>query len=194
MTALSILALVITILVAIIVILVINIYSLVTKLKYVAEAEMWHDLAVTDNLTGLYNRNAYNTQFVNLKENANHKRYIMVLLDIDDFKKINDTQGHLAGDQVLQTVSNVLLEIFPKPQYKNFRIGGDEFSIISEGVSENEVIDRLVTFKKTLETVNIYISVGYAIVKDDFNKAFQNADEMLYADKLHKKVGCEQKQ
>lgn len=165
----------------------IKIYSLNRKLKYADEANMWHRLAITDNLTGLNNRNAYNIQLAKIKENTKKNFYILILFDIDNFKNINDKEGHYAGDKALQAFSKVLLEMFSEPEYMVFRIGGDEFSVISENVCEDEIIQKLINFKNELEkNCEIYTSIGYAIIKDNIKQAFKYADEMLYADKLNK--------
>jgi diguanylate cyclase (GGDEF)-like protein len=101
---------------------------------------------------------------------------------------INDTKGHLAGDEVLKKVSKILLEVFSEPEYRVFRIGGDEFSVISDHVFENEIIENLIVLKERLEnSEGIRLSKGYSMVKDNPKKAFKYADEMLYADKLSKK-------
>ena len=101
---------------------------------------------------------------------------------------INDTKGHLAGDEVLKKVAKILLDIFPEPKYRVFRIGGDEFSVLSDNVSENEIINRLLALQKCLAANgNIGLSKGYSIFEDNPDEAFKCADEMLYADKLSKK-------
>ena len=167
--------------------LIIKIHSLNKKLKYVDEANMWHMLAISDDLTGLYNRNAYNMQISELKAKKMEKPCGIILFDIDDFKKINDTKGHPAGDEVLKKVAKILLEVFPKPKFKVFRIGGDEFSVLSEKISEKEIIRYLLVLREKLLCHNIGISSGYSIINGNFNKAIKYADEMLYADKLSKK-------
>ena len=159
------------------------------KIKYVDEANMWHRLAITDSLTELYNRYAFDNQIKKIKEENAHNAYGIILFDVDNFKNINDAEGHFEGDKILQMVSQRLLEFFPKPQYKVFRIGGDEFSVITEGVTEKDIIQRLLMVREKLENSNnIYLSKGYSLVDDDVDQAFKNADEMLYADKLSKKM------
>ena len=165
--------------------LLIKIQKINKKSKYVDEANMWHKLAVTDDLTGVYNRNAYNLHIDNIK---NEEINGIVLFDIDDFKRINDTEGHMAGDIVLKNVAKNLLKVFCEPQYKVFRIGGDEFSVLAKDVSETEIIKRLIQLKKLFETEgNISFSKGYSIIKDNLNESFNYADEMLYADKRSKR-------
>ena len=167
--------------------LLVKIYLLSKKLKYVDEANMWHKLAITDGLTRVYNRHAYNNLLIKMRENIIKKVYGIILFDIDDFKLFNDTKGHLAGDEILKKVAKTLLDMFPEPKYKVFRMGGDEFLVISENVSEREIIKRLLSLREILESdSDIRLSKGYSMVKDNIDEAFEYADEMLYVDKLSK--------
>lgn len=188
MTTLLVLAIIIIILLTLIILkLSFKIRTLSRKIKYVDEANMWHKLAITDDLTGIYNRNAYNLCIDKIKNNKQKKRWI-ILFDIDDFKIINDTKGHLAGDAVLKNVAKELLEVFSNGHYEIFRMGGDEFSVLAEDVSESEIIEHMISLKKRLKKDgNISLSKGYSMIKDNPEKAFMYADEMLYADKLSKK-------
>lgn len=166
-----------------------GIRALNKKIKYVDEANMWYKLAVTDDLTGIYNRNAYNLYIKESKTDANQESRVIILFDIDDFKIINDTKGHLAGDAVLKDVAKLLSEVFSSSQYRVFRIGGDEFLVLAEGVFEYEIIERLIMLKRHLELHgNINLSKGYSLIKNTPEEAFKYADEMLYVDKLSKKL------
>lgn len=188
MTSIIFTAILIVFFTIIIICLLLKIHELNKKNKYVDEANMWHRLAITDSLTGLYNRYAYDNQIKKIREKKLQNPYGILIFDIDDFKKINDTNGHLVGDKVLQIVSENLLKVFSEPGYKVFRIGGDEISVISEGVSEKEIIKKLLILREQVENKhNIYLSKGYSIVCGDIDEAVKNADEMLYADKLNKK-------
>lgn len=170
--------------VVIIIKLIIHIRILNRKIKYVDEADMWHKLAVTDDLTGVYNRNAYNSHI-----SRRGKYSGIILFDVNDFKQINDTLGHLAGDAVLKEIAQTLLQVFPEPQYKVFRIGGDEFSVLSKDISEKDIINNLINLEKCLNiNRNISLSKGYSIIKDNPEEAFKYADEMLYADKMAKRM------
>ena len=167
--------------------LLIKIHDIRKKTKYVEEADMWHKLAVTDDLTGVYNRNAYNMYVERHRKSGKNEIKGIMLFDVDDFKMVNDTHGHTVGDIVLKRVGEALLEVFPKPQCRVFRIGGDEFAVLSEDVTEKEIIRRLMLLRKRLDGKEISLSKGYSIIKDNPEKSFRYADEMLYADKLSKK-------
>lgn len=182
------------ILIFIILKLLVKIRSLTKKMKYVDEANMWHKLAVTDDLTGVYNRNAYNLYIDKNRIGTEKEKGWIILFDVDNFKVINDTKGHLAGDIVLKDVSKILTEVFPAPRYRVFRIGGDEFSVLSKDVSEKKLIERLLELKKRLaENGNIRLSKGYSMIEDNPEEAFMYADEMLYEDKKSKKLSALEK-
>ena len=112
MTTSLVLTTIIIILLIVILMLLTIIYFLNKKNNYVDEANMWHKLAVTDDLTGIYNRNAYNLYVEENKANTKKESRWIILFDVDDFKIINDTKGHLAGDLVLKNVAKLLSEIF----------------------------------------------------------------------------------
>lgn len=190
MRTLLVLTVIVTILLIIIIlILLLKIKTLTKKLKYVDEANMWHELAITDDLTGIYNRNAYNLYIDGNRIDVKQRLRGIILFDVDDFKIINDTQGHLVGDDVLKKVAKILTEVFSAPQYCVFRMGGDEFSVLVEGVSEKGIIERLLALKKRLEEDgDISLSKGYSMIKDNPEEAFKYADEMLYGDKRSKKL------
>ena len=150
-----------------------------------------YDLAFKDDLTDLFNRNAYirdseilvRTQFKNLW---------FSIFDIDDFKSINDTKGHLFGDKILIAAANRLREVFNNKNHTIYRIGGDEFLVISKGISESELINLLIKLSKIeLKNCDFRFSKGYSVVENNgpeaFDTAFGNADEMLYADKNSRK-------
>lgn len=179
---------VIIFLVAIILKLLLKIRILNKENKYADEVNKWYKLAVTDDLTGIYNRNAYNLYINNNGISVKQNSRIVILFDVDDFKIINDTKGHLAGDTVLKNVAKILKEVFSASYYSVFRIGGDEFLVLAEDASESEIIERMLALKNRLDTDgNISLSKGYSIIKDNAEEAFKYADDMLYADKLSKK-------
>lgn len=159
--------------------------------KLLSELEMWHKIAVTDDLTGIYNRAAYSSHIDNLKSkiSANNFSFAIILFDIDNFKAINDTYGHLEGDRVLQLCSKMLCNIFSHPDYIAYRIGGDEFAVILQNITENDLIELLMRVREQEnKDIGFKLSKGYSFWNNncDFSDVFKNADEMLYADKASK--------
>lgn len=157
----------------------------------ISELEKWHQIALTDNLTGILNRAAYSRKIQEIKKTkSSGANLAIILFDIDNFKYINDTEGHLEGDRILKECAKMLQEIFAHPNNYVYRIGGDEFAVICEDIQEDYIIRALLKIKKYEEAHGDFrVSKGYSLAegKKDFNKMFAHADEMLYADKKSKK-------
>lgn len=163
-------------------------HKLAGQIENDAEVKRWHTLAFTDSLTGLYNRAAYSNHILEIDALDATDGFAIMVFDIDDFKRINDTKGHLAGDEALKLVAKVLVQVFSLPRHRVYRIGGDEFAVIAKDTTENEIINSLMTLKTALEKDgDIRLSKGYSIIKKNVKSAFKDADEMLYADKASKK-------
>lgn len=170
--------------------LVLEMFRLKKQKEKNTEAENWHKIAFTDDLTGLSNRMAYSEHIRQIKTNKSSWSNIAVILfDIDNFKQINDTKGHLEGDRILKECAEMLQEIFKYSGSCVYRIGGDEFAVVLENVCEEYIINALLNIKKYEESHQSFrVSKGYSqTVEEDFDKMFEQADEMLYADKNSKK-------
>lgn len=150
-------------------------------------------LAMTDPLTGLGNRNQFNRRFdeaLNLVA-RNKKMLALVFLDLDKFKPVNDTFGHLAGDTLLKSVASILQSNCRETDVVA-RFGGDEFAILlvhPEGIQNIQmVIERIIDkigrpFQRLDENIVIGISAGIAIYPDDAtnkDSLIRMADLALY--------------
>lgn len=152
------------------------------------------DLAEKDSLTGLYNRRYFMEQLERYHGNP-ARQLTIILIDIDGLKLINDTLGHLAGDEIIIAVSRILLDHFGKIGCAA-RIGGDEFGILLSGYPQEEVQEKLDqtmshidAYNETSLTLKISISSGYSIHQEgglDTRQLFQEADHYLYQNKLLK--------
>ena len=152
--------------------------------------------ATHDNLTGVYNRNGYDSilRSVDWNESA------LVLFDLDRFKPINDTYGHKMGDQVLARTAKVIQNEFRAQDYV-CRIGGDEFAIIMVGVDTDsgpmimEKVDRineeLRRPKGEIPGIQVSCGVAYGALIPDFDRLFHEADAALYRIKRKGHGGCE---
>lgn len=149
----------------------------------------WHDMALTDALTQIPNRLAYSNKIKELEGLSQFTESVAIMLfDIDNFKSINDFRGHIEGDKTLRKCANVLSEIFSGKEHDVFRIGGDEFAVISIGLTEQQLVDKLLEIRDKEENdLDFTLSKGYAFItsQKDFQRAFKCADEMLYADKAN---------
>ena len=156
------------------------------------------ELSITDALTGLFNRrhfeNTADREFLRAVRYKNDLTFAVV--DIDFFKSINDTYGHLCGDQILKEVAFLLNDSFRKTDIV-FRYGGEEFVIIlteTNAQGDQIPLERLRekveknNFKFKNQELKVTISVGYAANLDDCEDAtelFAFADEALYYAKEH---------
>lgn len=151
--------------------------------------------AQRDALTGLYNKGAARElierelAFVPMEERA-----ALLILDIDDFKQVNDRYGHLGGDAVLADLAGGLQSLF-RPEDILGRIGGDEFCVFLRGVEDTAELEAragavVELFHSVVQNVpdsGISGSVGIAVAPEDgvdFNTLFQNADVALYHAKV----------
>ncbi len=152
-------------------------------------------LAWTDELTQLYNRRFFSRLFNQLAENCQQTRepLSLILIDVDKFKSINDTYGHLVGDEVLKNVGALLVSVAGEKHYP-VRYAGDEFLILMPKASKEEALRlglELITkargFKfSTKSEVKVTLSAGLASFPADTPAPFdllEKADKALYQSK-----------
>ena len=155
--------------------------------------EKMQKMAITDSLTGIYNRRYFYMILRNEIERA--KRYqsplSLVMMDIDHFKKVNDKFGHLAGDEVLQSVSEITKKLLRQID-KMFRFGGEEFMIILPETNQEgalKVANRIrstiadTTIKTQKGDVRITTSIGVSEYGEEYptkNEFIESADKILY--------------
>jgi len=163
-----------------------------------AAVKSLYQLANYDSLTGLANRAAFSRQLDAWLDSAakEQSRLLLFLIDLDDFKSVNDTLGHGAGDSVLKEVARRLPRAF-SGTYVAARLGGDEFAVISpvSGEAGNDDIETMAEavlaevngpFLIGEHAVNIGISLGIAAYPGDGGTSgdlLANADLALYAAK-----------
>lgn len=108
-----------------------------------------------DALTGLYNRRAFNEKIMQLLDSSNHyqrraKDYsptVFVMLDIDHFKAINDSKGHLFGDEVLLLLAQLMTDSF-RDNDLLFRYGGEEFALVLMDITPEQAQEKLERFRQ----------------------------------------------
>lgn len=154
------------------------------------------NLAYFDPLTGLPNRQLFQKQFDEVigKSSGSDLAAALFLLDLDDFKQINDAFGHTAGDALLVSVAAILKEELTG-NCRIARLGGDEFAIVAENVSsEHEAQSRMAPFIAALyrpiklldHEIYISTSIGVALIPRDGRSAeelMRRADLALYSAK-----------
>lgn len=154
---------------------------------YVFTLEMIYQ---TDELTELVNRRGFENYVSHLQEKC-----ILLFIDVDSFKSINDTYGHAYGDTVLKTVGRTIRKQYAK-YGKCFRYGGDEFCVVITkdlekidqlNSSVNQTLEHLRTEDHRLPT----ISLGYAYYDQNYENVLDSiaeADQMMYLHKREKKI------
>ncbi|WP_183540635.1 sensor domain-containing diguanylate cyclase [Lactovum miscens] len=149
-------------------------------------------LIVTDPLTGVYNRRKLSEYFKKISKYIG-KKYWLILIDIDDFKLVNDTFGHDIGDKLLARLSNLFNEIFPEKAIVT-RLGGDEFCVIFESIESYILEDNIVGIESRINSKfrPYSISMGFTFIEtptdNRFDYYYRIADQNMYANKKSKKA------
>ncbi len=164
------------------------------KLTNVQQFYDLQDKANLDLLTGCLNKGHFEEVTRKLLHERKEEQHVFIMIDLDNFKAINDNLGHYFGDIVLKEVSDKLRRIFRSADYIG-RIGGDEFVVLMRSVHDQKVIERKVreiiealdiTYKKSSLSYRITASVGVALIPDhgaEYEEIYQNADTALYRSK-----------
>jgi len=154
--------------------------------KLLGEKTSYEKLSVTDPVTGLYNHRYFNNYLsIEIERAQRHSRIIsLIMIDIDMFKKYNDTKGHPEGDKLLQGVSQILQESIRSIDLA-FRYAGDEFAIILPDTGQDRAVEIAERIRKKAESKNTgtTLSLGIASFPKHANSVqdlIQKADQALY--------------
>ena len=152
-----------------------------------------------DGLTNLQNHTSFYTVLENKLQKARHDRrgFAIAVLDIDDFKNVNDTYGHATGDEILKHVADVIVAAISSVGVP-FRYGGDEFTIIFNNPDPEVNVSALETLRRSIANVDSFftdgtrvtLSIGYYNIKEATMTAeeiFFKADQALYMAKYNGK-------
>lgn len=151
--------------------------------RHLATARRMRDLALTDELTRLPNRRhllAFADEQLRAAR-AGGKPFSMLALDIDHFKRINDTRGHDAGDEVLRTVAQTCQAAL-RQHDRIGRTGGEEFLVVLPGTDARQAADIAERLRSAVEATGVTISIGVTewTTTDDFTALARRADDCLY--------------
>jgi diguanylate cyclase (GGDEF)-like protein len=160
--------------------------------------EAIYSMMTRDGLTGTLNKRYLMDLLEREFRKAAHRQtpLTLILFDIDHFKSVNDTYGHLAGDEVLKEVANRIDSVIAEHDVFA-RYGGEEFAILLTGISKKETVDMAERCRQIIESspfttsvgpLTITISLGVSEFRDlevptDANQLVQAADEKLYQSK-----------
>ncbi len=168
-------------------------YNTILEQNLSTQDRLSHE-ASHDALTGLFNRGAYDL----LIQNVDTEHMALLLVDVDNFKQINDTFGHDIGDRILKSVAEVLKHSFRSVDII-CRFGGDEFVVVMTRVNSsmrqlvenkmNNANDILMHPKDDLPPVSISVGVAFSDRKDPQGDIFKDADTALYRVKETGKSG-----
>jgi diguanylate cyclase (GGDEF)-like protein len=150
-----------------------------------------------DALTNLYNRRYFLETFPKMKVLSERRaeKLIILFIDVDNFKSINDLYNHEAGDQVLREISGHLAAAF-RNRGHIVRWGGDEFLVILPFTDETAMNALQVQFQNKLRTIHfqafleLSVSIGYAVYPDEgdnLNDLIKSADKKMYVQKQNKR-------
>jgi len=161
--------------------------------QYTAIVNNLIEMAYKDHLTKLFNRRYFEEELG--KEIYRFERYGYIfsicMMDINGFKQINDTYGHLKGDEILKYFANVLIENSRTSDIL-CRWGGDEFAIILPHTTFNKIepyAKKILSATKTsIDEIQISISIGATSIRlnDNKNSLLERADEALYKAKKNR--------
>ncbi len=163
------------------------------KIKEGQKADFYKEMAITDTMTGVYNRSAFE-EWEN--ENSDYEGFSIVTFDLNNLKWCNDNLGHAAGDAYIQTSAKIIKEIFGR-HGKCYRIGGDEFCTVinhkEKGFDIGKHVNQLRQLEKEAEKelgikgLKVQIACGYADYDIKSDKSFEDtrsrADKRMYESK-----------
>lgn len=156
-------------------------YFIMNSVERKERRQQLEKLSYRDMLTGLYNRNKY----IRVLEASEGKRLHDVgvaYMDLNGLKKMNDEKGHEAGDDLIRAAAGALTDVFPD---QAFRVGGDEFVIIREGISETAFSEKIDQLRENMERRKVSVSIGdqWAAEERGIEEMLKRADHRMYEEK-----------
>ena len=160
-------------------------------------------ISITDDMTGLFNRRAYEENCAKILEKGIVSEITLIMMDVDSLKSVNDTYGHMAGDELIIGAAKCILTSMGE-YGKVYRTGGDEFVALLKCTAE-QLDDMIHTFEHLTEkwegkcSCRLSISKGVVVCKDHgdltFDEMKELADRMMYEDKdeYYKHTGRERR-
>lgn len=175
---------------------------LIPCLRHSVKLAELNSLVFKDHLTNIGNRAYYDECLARAIEQSsrNHQPLSLMVFDLDNFKPINDTLGHLKGDQVLQHFATILEKVI-RTSDMPFRLGGDEFTLILQA-GDQQSVDKIkarllneINNTPFLTALNFSTSSGYAHwqMGESAAELFAAADKNLYIEKALKKASREER-
>ena len=159
-------------------------FFIMNRLDTKAQQEKLQYLSYRDALTNLYNRNRYMNVLESYKQKKGQliRNVGVIYMDLNELKKVNDEQGHEAGDSYIRRTAQQIVAVFPEHTY---RIGGDEFVVLYPEIEEKEFEYFSSQLQQNMKKHHISISYGVVWKESctDLNKLLEEADKKMYEDK-----------
>jgi diguanylate cyclase (GGDEF)-like protein len=144
-------------------------------------------LSITDDLTGLYNHRHFYKKLEEETTRANRQKMALSLMmfDVDNFKKYNDTRGHIEGDRVLERIGGIVAQCIRQKVDSGYRYGGDEFALLLIGVKADrafEIGERIRGLVQRAKLGDITVSIGLVEYNsdEDLEQFVKLADDAMY--------------
>lgn len=169
------------------------------NLKLEEKVEELEHLSITDGMTDLYNRRHFDVIFEQELHRCqrNKNTLVFTLFDVDKFKQYNDTYGHDRGDKVLISIAQVMKSVVHRANDFVFRVGGEEFCLITSEINEEEASSYINSLRQKIEDLHIehelnpaskYVTASFGLIilnfenKKDFtvDEIYKMADNALY--------------
>lgn len=147
------------------------------------QANTYKDLAYTDTLSGLPNRRAFEDRAARLRDFSDAKPLAVLMIDLDGFKPVNDSEGHEAGDRILALMARTIAGGLREGDFVA-RFGGDEFAALLPGTEPSEAVALAERLRARVQDAgadaSVTASIGVAMLEDDLRRALLRADVALY--------------
>ncbi len=156
-------------------------HFIVSSIKRRNLVKMLQQMSYSDQLTRFGNRYAMNEHIENMPDGESVG---VVFCDVTGLKRVNDTQGHEAGDRLILCACECLRRIFV--EFELFRIGGDEFLALCPGIEEEELEDKVEALKKEIRENSIAMAVGAVWQKEgkkNIDRLLSESEKLMYEDK-----------
>ncbi|MEP4434238.1 MAG: diguanylate cyclase [Hyphomicrobiales bacterium] len=162
------------------------------ELRLISSESEWRENAVTDELTGLFNRRKFVDDLETMAQS--NQPYAMLIVDIDHFKRVNDEFGHSAGDQALKAMASVIQRNLRSTD-SVYRIGGEEFAVLVPNVTQDitqRIASRIGSNVETAKImhgtvpISLTVSIGIKVAMratEEPAQVFDQADKAVYAAK-----------
>ncbi|MGB5867895.1 MAG: GGDEF domain-containing protein [Arcobacteraceae bacterium] len=150
--------------------------------------KQYEQMSITDPLTQVFNRRYFNDVISQEINRAKRDKTILcfIILDVDYFKKYNDTYGHIAGDEALIAIANTLKNSLHRAGDYPFRLGGEEFGALFSAVNETNALNFAEQIRKNISDLRIphsssevtnYVTASLGLIVVDFKEQTADKDE-----------------